>query len=104
MGKALNVAMIGYQFMGRAHSNAWRQAAHFFDLPRTPVLKVVCGRNEAAVAEAEKALAEQSRMTAATIPGVLMKFTMRMGVSKVNSALCRIGVSRTNGKTTDRGV
>jgi len=52
MGKALNVAMIGCQFMGRAHSNAWRQAAHFFDLPRTPVLKVVCGRNEAAVAEA----------------------------------------------------
>ena len=54
MRKALNVAMIGYQFMGRAHSNAWRQAAHFFDLPRTPVLKVVCGRDESAVAEAAR--------------------------------------------------
>ena len=30
---ALRVAMIGYEFMGRAHSNAWRQAHHFFDLP-----------------------------------------------------------------------
>jgi predicted dehydrogenase len=54
MSDSLNVAMIGYQFMGRAHSNAWRQAAHFFDLPRNPVLKVVCGRNEAAVAEAAR--------------------------------------------------
>ena len=41
--------MIGYQFMGRAHSNAWRQASHFFDLPLEPVLQVVCGRNEDAV-------------------------------------------------------
>jgi predicted dehydrogenase len=42
----LNVAMIGYQFMGRAHSNAWRQVGRFFDTPYEPVLKVVCGRNE----------------------------------------------------------
>jgi predicted dehydrogenase len=41
--------MIGYQFMGRAHSNAWRQARSFFELPLDPVLQVVCGRNEAAV-------------------------------------------------------
>jgi len=31
--KTLNVGMIGYKFMGKAHSNAWRQAPHFFDLP-----------------------------------------------------------------------
>ncbi|HEY4102243.1 MAG TPA: Gfo/Idh/MocA family oxidoreductase [Polyangiaceae bacterium] len=51
MGK-LNVALIGYQFMGKAHSNAWRQVAHFFELPRQPVLKVVCGRDANAVAKA----------------------------------------------------
>jgi predicted dehydrogenase len=44
--------MIGYEFMGRAHSNAWRQARHFFELPREPVLQVVCGRNESAVRDA----------------------------------------------------
>ena len=39
--------MIGYGFMGRAHSNAFRTAPNFFDLPRRPVLKAVCGRDEA---------------------------------------------------------
>ncbi len=50
--RTLKVAMIGYQFMGRAHSNAWRQVGHFFDLPAKPVLQVVCGRNAAEVAKA----------------------------------------------------
>ena len=45
----LNVAMIGYGFMGRAHSNAWRQVRSFFDVPYEPVLKVICGRNESEV-------------------------------------------------------
>jgi predicted dehydrogenase len=45
--KKVNVALIGYKFMGRAHSNAWRQAASFFDAPVAPVLKVICGRDEA---------------------------------------------------------
>ena len=31
--KKINVALIGYKFMGRAHSNAWRQVASFFDVP-----------------------------------------------------------------------
>ena len=52
MKKKLNVALIGYQFMGRAHSNAWRQVGRFFDLPFEPVLKVVCGRNKAEVEKA----------------------------------------------------
>jgi len=39
--RKLNVALIGYDFMGRAHSNAWRQAARFFgDAPFEPVLNV----------------------------------------------------------------
>ena len=40
--KKINVALIGYKFMGRAHSNAWRQAPSFFDSPLDPVLKVIC--------------------------------------------------------------
>lgn len=45
-GKPLNIGLIGCGFMGRTHSNAFRQAGVFFDLPRTPVLKAVCARTE----------------------------------------------------------
>ena len=42
----LNIGMIGYGFMGRAHSNAYRKVANFFpDLKYRPVLKAVCARN-----------------------------------------------------------
>ncbi len=44
--KKLNIAMVGYGFMGRAHSNAFHQAMHFFDLPFELCLKVICGRNK----------------------------------------------------------
>src|SRR4051812_3980749 len=55
--RKLNVAMIGYDFMGRAHANAWRQVRHFFpDAPAEPVLKVVVGRTEAKVREARDRL------------------------------------------------
>jgi predicted dehydrogenase len=47
--RKLNVAMIGYGFMGRAHSNAFLQVGHFFDLPYELKLKAMCGRNGAAV-------------------------------------------------------
>jgi predicted dehydrogenase len=47
MPRDLNIGMIGYGFMGRAHSNAFRTAPNFFDLPRRPVLKAACGRDEA---------------------------------------------------------
>ncbi len=43
--KSLNIGLIGYGFMGRTHSNAYLQAARFFDLPYQPVLKAVCARN-----------------------------------------------------------
>jgi len=45
----LNIGIIGYNFMGKAHSNAWLQAGRFFELGMEPVLKAACGRNEAAV-------------------------------------------------------
>jgi predicted dehydrogenase len=43
--KPLNIGMIGYGFMGRAHSNAYWQVNHFFDLAHRPVLKAVCARD-----------------------------------------------------------
>jgi predicted dehydrogenase len=55
MAKVLNVGMIGYGFMGRAHSNAYCQVNHFFDVPFRPVLKAACARN----VEKLKAFAEQ---------------------------------------------
>jgi predicted dehydrogenase len=61
--RTLNVAMVGYQFMGRAHSNAWRQVGRFFELPAEPVLKVVCGRTEGAVREAAARLGWEEHST-----------------------------------------
>jgi len=61
--KKLNVALIGYQFMGRAHSNAWRQVGRFFELPYEPVLKVVCGRNQADLAKAASTLGFEEHST-----------------------------------------
>ncbi|WP_346281899.1 Gfo/Idh/MocA family oxidoreductase [Pseudonocardia sp.] len=40
--------MVGYAFMGAAHSQAWRTAGRFFDLPLQPDMAVLCGRNPAA--------------------------------------------------------
>ncbi len=45
MKKKLNVGIIGYGFMGRAHSNAFRQANRFFDLENELVLKAASARN-----------------------------------------------------------
>lgn len=44
----LGVGMIGYAFMGRAHSQAWRNVRSYFDVPAAPGLVAVAGRNEAA--------------------------------------------------------
>ncbi|HLT67938.1 MAG TPA: Gfo/Idh/MocA family oxidoreductase, partial [Microbacterium sp.] len=52
MTGALRVAMIGYGFMGAAHSQAWRTAPRVFDLPRDVEMAVVVGRNPEAVADA----------------------------------------------------
>jgi len=45
--KKLNIAIIGYGFMGRTHSNAFRQAGRFFNLQYEPVLKCICARDAA---------------------------------------------------------
>ncbi len=53
--KKLNVGLVGYGFMGRTHSNAFRQVKQFFDLEYQPVLKAVCARD----GEKAKAFAAQ---------------------------------------------
>jgi predicted dehydrogenase len=52
----LRVAMIGYSFMGAAHSQAWRTAPRFFDLPLDVVMDTVVGRNAEAVTAAASKL------------------------------------------------
>lgn len=54
MKKQLNIGIVGYKFMGRAHSNAWLKAPLFFDTPSTPVLKVACGRQQESLSEFAK--------------------------------------------------
>jgi predicted dehydrogenase len=54
--RTLAVGLIGYKFMGKAHSNAWRQAPHFFDLPASLRLQTICGRNAAALKTASPKL------------------------------------------------
>ena len=39
--KPLRIGMVGYGFMGRAHSNAYRRVNNFFDLEYEPVLQAV---------------------------------------------------------------
>ncbi|WP_308249765.1 Gfo/Idh/MocA family protein [Sphaerisporangium fuscum] len=49
---ALGVGMVGYAFMGRVHSQAWRSVRAFFDVPITPVMAVLSGRSEERTAAA----------------------------------------------------
>ncbi|MBK8082754.1 MAG: Gfo/Idh/MocA family oxidoreductase [Devosia sp.] len=45
MTKLLNIGMVGYGFMARAHSNAWSSVSHFFETGYKPVLKAAAARN-----------------------------------------------------------
>ena len=63
--KKLNIGLIGYGFMGRAHSNAFRKVSNFFDLDYQPVLKAVCARDEAKVTNY---LAQQVVETSGKLP------------------------------------
>src|SRR4051794_34618198 len=47
MSKELRVGMIGYGFMGRAHSNAYKRLNDFFPVEHRPVLKAACARDRA---------------------------------------------------------
>ncbi len=50
--KEVGIGLIGYAFMGKTHSNAYRQVTKFFDPDVTPVLRAICGRNQANVQRA----------------------------------------------------
>jgi len=59
----INVALIGYAFMGKAHSNAYRQVSHFFAPRLTPRLKVLCGRTRTEVEAAARQLGWEETAT-----------------------------------------
>ena len=50
--RELRVGMVGYGFMGAAHSQAWRTVNRVFDLPARVIMVAVCGRNAVKVAAA----------------------------------------------------
>ena len=52
----LGVGMVGYAFMGAAHSQAWRTAGRFFDLPYAPSMVALSGRNAEAAGQAARRL------------------------------------------------
>ena len=59
----LRVGLIGYQFMGKAHSNAYRQVNRFFDCPYDVVMRTICGRHEDGVRRAAGAYGWQNFAT-----------------------------------------
>src|SRR5688500_4472059 len=59
----VGVGMVGYAFMGRVHSQAWRSVGAFFDLPLTPVMAVLSGRSKERTAEAATRLGWASAET-----------------------------------------
>jgi predicted dehydrogenase len=63
MARTFRVGLIGYRFMGRAHSNAWRQAPRFFNLKANVELHTICGRNPAGVQAARGQLGWQHAAT-----------------------------------------
>jgi predicted dehydrogenase len=63
MARTLRVGMVGCGFMGKAHSNAWRQAPHFFPLNAHVELHTICGRNSARLHAARAQLGWQNAAT-----------------------------------------
>ncbi|HEX5202933.1 Gfo/Idh/MocA family protein [Paractinoplanes rhizophilus] len=63
MSEQLRVGMVGYAFMGAAHSQAWRTVNHFFDLPLSARMRVVSGRSPEGVAAAAVKLGWESHTT-----------------------------------------
>src|SRR5882672_8461922 len=59
----LRVGMVGYAFMGAAHSQAWRTVNRVYDLPARARMVAVCGRDAAKVSEAARRLGFQEAVT-----------------------------------------
>jgi predicted dehydrogenase len=60
MKPTLGVGMIGYSFMGAVHSHSWRNVHHVFDLDVQPAMRVICGRDADATAQAAAKLGWES--------------------------------------------
>jgi predicted dehydrogenase len=56
VSQRLGIGMVGYAFMGAAHSQAWRTAPRVFDLPLDPAMVVLCGRDGEAARTAARRL------------------------------------------------
>jgi predicted dehydrogenase len=63
MSTEVGVALIGYAFMGKAHSNAWRQVSRFFSPRLQPRMQVICGRTAPAVEAAARQFGWQEAAT-----------------------------------------
>jgi predicted dehydrogenase len=63
MSEQLRVGMVGYAFMGAAHSQAWRTVNRAFDLPLSARMTVVCGRDAVGVSAAAAKLGWESHTT-----------------------------------------
>ncbi|MFC7532178.1 Gfo/Idh/MocA family protein [Actinoplanes sp. GCM10030250] len=63
MSQDLRVGMVGYAFMGAAHSQAWRTVNHVYDLPLRARMSVVCGRSADQVAGAAAKLGWEGHTT-----------------------------------------
>ena len=63
MAKQVRVGMVGYKFMGKAHSHAYYDVARFFDLQAEPVMAAICGRDEAGVRAAAAKMGWQGHET-----------------------------------------
>ncbi|MEN3612911.1 Gfo/Idh/MocA family oxidoreductase [Plantactinospora sp. ZYX-F-223] len=61
--KELRVGMVGYAFMGAAHSQAWRTVNRVFDLPVRARMALICGRDESKVADAAGRLGWEGHTT-----------------------------------------
>ena len=59
----IGVGLVGYKFMGRAHSNAYRQLPRFFDVDPVPRMVAIAGRDEAGVRDAAGTLGWESHET-----------------------------------------
>ncbi|MDG4840982.1 Gfo/Idh/MocA family oxidoreductase [Micromonospora sp. WMMD967] len=61
--KELRVGMVGYAFMGAAHSQAWRTVNRVFDLPTRARMALICGRDTGKVADAADRLGWEAYTT-----------------------------------------
>lgn len=61
--KEIRIGMVGYKFMGKAHSHAYRDLPFFFHTEIKPVQKAISGRNESAVKEVAEKMGWESYET-----------------------------------------